>query len=146
MRDAMTVAVVHSGRALINRLFPALRIHLQHGYGADQAQVVNTINALRPDILLVGMGMPLQERWLVEHLDQLDVGFATQAGSTLDYYAGAQARPPRWMSRIGLFWLYRLLNDPRRLWRRYLVEPWSLLRPTLHHWQRYRDAVRSTHE
>jgi N-acetylglucosaminyldiphosphoundecaprenol N-acetyl-beta-D-mannosaminyltransferase len=139
-------SVVQSGRALVSRMFPALRMHLQHGYGTDPGQVVNTINAVRPDILLVGMGMPLQERWLLEHLDQLDIGFATQAGGTLDYYTGAQARPPRWIGRIGLAWSYRLLGNPRRLWRRYLLEPWALLQPTVRHWRRYRHAVRCAHE
>lgn len=138
-------SVVDAGGVMIKRMFPELRIHLHHGYAVDQAQVIDTINAVRPDILLVGMGMPLQERWLVTHLDQLDVGIAAQAGGTLDYYTGAQARPPLWMSRIGLAWLYRLASDPRRLSRRYLLEPWVLLRPTLRHWQQYRRVSRSTH-
>ncbi|MEZ5571303.1 MAG: WecB/TagA/CpsF family glycosyltransferase [Halioglobus sp.] len=139
-------SVVNCGRALIKRRFPDLRIQLQNGYSTDQATIVARINALQPDILLVGMGMPLQERWLIEHLQELDIGFATQAGATLDYYTGAQAKPPRWMSDIGLAWLYRLASDPARLWRRYLLEPWALLRPTLHHWQRYRHTARRARE
>jgi N-acetylglucosaminyldiphosphoundecaprenol N-acetyl-beta-D-mannosaminyltransferase len=86
------------------------------------------------------MGMPRQERWINQHLEQLDVGLVTQAGATLDYYAGAQAMPPPWLSRYGFAWLYRLIHDPRRLWRRYLVEPWGLVRPTLHYWRAYRQA------
>jgi N-acetylglucosaminyldiphosphoundecaprenol N-acetyl-beta-D-mannosaminyltransferase len=139
-------SVVQSGRTLLNQLFPGLRIQLQHGYATEQIQVIDAINALRPDILLVGLGMPQQERWLVEHLDQLDVGFAAQAGGTLDYFTGAQAKPPQWLSRIGLAWLYRLLNDPRRLWRRYLLEPWTLLRPTLRYWHCYRNTQRIAQE
>ncbi len=131
-------SVVTFGRDLIRKMFPELRIQFQHGYSSAEPVLVHTINEFRPDILLVGMGMPLQERWLVEHLHHLDVGFVAQAGSTLDYYTGAQAKPPLWVSRSGFAWLYRLLADPLRLFPRYLMEPWVLLYPTLRQWYRYR--------
>ena len=130
-------SVVDIGRELIQQRFPELRIQLQHGHSPHDPAVVHSINAFRPDILLVGMGMPLQERWILEHINQLDVGVVTQAGGTLDYYTGAQARPPLWLSRSGFAWLYRLLHDPVRLWRRYLLEPCALLYPTLQQWYRY---------
>jgi N-acetylglucosaminyldiphosphoundecaprenol N-acetyl-beta-D-mannosaminyltransferase len=130
-------SVVSRGRKLIHEKLPNLRIQLHHGHGPDLSAVVHSINAFRPDILLVGMGMPLQERWILEYLDDLDVGFVTQAGGTLDYYTGAQAKPPPWLSRIGFAWLYRLLHDPKRLWRRYLLEPCALIYPTLRQWYRY---------
>jgi N-acetylglucosaminyldiphosphoundecaprenol N-acetyl-beta-D-mannosaminyltransferase len=139
-------SVVASGRELIATRFPQLRIQLQHGYDPDSAELVRSINASRPDVLLVGMGMPLQEQWLLQHLDQLDVGFVTQAGATLDYYTGAQARPPLWLSRMGFAWAYRLAHDPARLWRRYLVEPWGLLPATLHQWRRFRRLRRAASE
>jgi len=139
-------SVATAGQMLLRRRFPDLQIQLHHGFSTDQAKLVETINTLKPDLLLVGMGMPLQERWLVEHLGELDVGFAMQAGATLDYYTGAQARPPRWLSRIGVAWLFRLLHDPVRLWRRYLLEPWALLGPTLRQWLRYRQVLRGLHE
>jgi N-acetylglucosaminyldiphosphoundecaprenol N-acetyl-beta-D-mannosaminyltransferase len=135
--------VVVAGRKLIENRFPRLRIQLHHGYSPDSTELVRAINASRPDVLLVGMGMPLQEQWLLQHLDKLDVGVTTQAGATLDYYTGAQARPPLWLSRMGFAWAYRLARDPARLWRRYLVEPWGLLPYTLHHWRRFR-SVRQT--
>ncbi len=130
-------SVVAIGRKVIADRFPNLRIQLHHGHNIDGPAVVRGINTFRPDILLVGMGMPLQERWILENLDQLDVGFITQAGGTLDYYTGTQAKPPVWLSRIGFAWLYRLVHDPMRLWRRYLLEPCVLLYPTLQHWFRY---------
>jgi len=80
------------------------------------------------------MGMPRQEAWLLQHLGSLDVVVATQSGGTLDYFVGAQAKPPLWLSRAGLAWLYRLAHDPVRLWKRYLLEPWGLLVPTLQLW------------
>ena len=87
------------------------------------------------DLLLVGMGMPRQEQWLLAHLADLDVAVATHAGATLDFFAGSQAKPPPWVSNMGLAWLYRLAHDPRRLWRRYLLEPWALVLPTLRLWR-----------
>ena len=123
--------VVELSRSRIAQQYPQLDIHLQHGYFQDSKQMVRDINAQRPDLLLVGMGMPNQEQFLIAHLDQLDIGWATHCGATLDYYTGAQARPPAWISRAGLAWLYRLLYDPVRLWQRYLLEPWQLLTPTL---------------
>jgi N-acetylglucosaminyldiphosphoundecaprenol N-acetyl-beta-D-mannosaminyltransferase len=139
-------SVVDEGRALIARRFPQLRIQLQHGYSPDSTELIRAINAWRPDVLLVGMGMPRQEQWLLEHLDQLDVAFATQAGATLDYYTGAQARPPLWVSRMGFAWAYRLAHDPARLWRRYLVEPWGLLPTTFYQLRRFHRMRRATDE
>lgn len=115
----------------IEDAWPDLRIELHHGYLSDDEAVETIINAFRPDVLLVGMGMPVQERWILDHRASLEVGAILQAGGTLDYYTGLQARPPERLSRLGLAWLYRLLNDPRRLWRRYLVTPWSLVGPAL---------------
>jgi N-acetylglucosaminyldiphosphoundecaprenol N-acetyl-beta-D-mannosaminyltransferase len=128
--------VVDKARARLNRDFPGLDISLYNGYFVDDERLIQTINRLRPDLLLVGMGMPRQEEWLLAHMDDLDVAVATQAGATLDYFAGAQARPPAWLSDAGLAWFYRLVHDPRRLWRRYLLEPWALLLPTLKLWSR----------
>ncbi|MFT6958825.1 MAG: N-acetylglucosaminyldiphosphoundecaprenol N-acetyl-beta-D-mannosaminyltransferase [Halieaceae bacterium] len=136
-------AVSDRSRELIAQQFPTLEIVLNHGYFTDNAAVIAEINELRPDLLLVGMGMPRQECWLLENLELLDIGCATQAGASLDYYADAQAQPPYWISRLGFAWLYRLAKDPVRLWRRYLLEPWHLLPPTLRQWYRHRAAGRA---
>ncbi len=122
---------VERARAWIDDAWPDLPIQLHHGYLRGGEAVETRINAFGPDVLLVGMGMPAQERWILAHRASLEVGAILQAGGTLDYYTGLQARPPARLSRVGLAWLYRLLSDPRRLWRRYLVTPWSLLGPTL---------------
>ena len=127
-------AVIEKARERLSREFPGLNMELHQGYFEDDRQLIEKINTLRPDLLLVGMGMPRQESWLLQHIDQLDVVVAAQAGATLDYFAGAQPKPPGWMSRLGLAWLYRLAHNPQRLWRRYLVEPWSLVLPTLKLW------------
>lgn len=119
-----------------NRLaaeFPGLVVETASGYfdarpgSADSEALLARINAARPDILMVGMGMPRQEHWIHHHIDRLEVGVVHAPGACFDYVAGEVPRPPRWVGRAGLEWLYRLLSEPRRLWRRYLVEPWSVL-------------------
>jgi N-acetylglucosaminyldiphosphoundecaprenol N-acetyl-beta-D-mannosaminyltransferase len=126
--------VVQKARERIAAEYPGLNIHLHHGYLREDSVIADTINEIKPDILLVGMGMPRQEAWLLRYIDTLDVAVATQAGATLDYFVGAQAKPPVWLSNLGSAWLYRLVHDPARLWRRYLVEPWVLIKPTIRYW------------
>ena len=108
--------------------YPGLKIAgVQHGYfdrtldHPENRAVIERINAARPNILLVGMGMPLQERWLCENWDCLNVNIALTGGAVFDYMSGELQRAPRWMTDNGLEWLGRLLIEPQRLWRRYLV-------------------------
>jgi N-acetylglucosaminyldiphosphoundecaprenol N-acetyl-beta-D-mannosaminyltransferase len=113
--------------------YPNLEIAgVHHGYfdhGAGSAAVVEEINAAAPDILLVGLGMPLQERWLMENWQRLDVRVALTGGAVFDYASGRLRRGPRFLRDNGFEWLARLLAEPRRLWRRYLVgNPLFLLR------------------
>ena len=112
--------------------YPELEIAgVRHGYfdRSENEAVVEEINAAAPDILLVGLGMPLQEHWLMENRQRLDVGVALTGGAVFDYVSGRLRRGPRLLTRGGLEWLARLLAEPRRLWRRYLVgNPLFLLR------------------
>lgn len=113
--------------------YPELEIAgVHHGYfdhGAGSAAVVEEVNAAAPDILLVGLGMPLQERWLMENWQRLDVRVALTGGAVFDYASGRLRRGPRFLRDNGFEWLARLLAEPRRLWRRYLVgNPLFLLR------------------
>lgn len=113
---------------------PRLRLATHHGHfdaapGSEENEtVVEEINAFRPHVLLVGMGMPRQEGWILENADRLRVNVVWNLGAFMDYFAGEVPTPPRWMGRLGLEWLHRLLADPRRLWRRYLLEPVFVLR------------------
>lgn len=88
---------------------------------AENEAVIQAINATRPDVLLVGLGMPLQERWLMENWDRLEIGVAFPVGALFDYLTGEFPRAPHWMTDHGLEWLGRLVTEPRRLWRRYLI-------------------------
>ena len=109
-------------------LYPPLRIvGIRHGYfdhsagSAENEEVLQEINAAAPDILLVGLGMPLQERWLEENRHRLEVGVALAGGAVFDYASGRIRRGPRLLTESGFEWLARLLCEPRRLWRRYLL-------------------------
>jgi N-acetylglucosaminyldiphosphoundecaprenol N-acetyl-beta-D-mannosaminyltransferase len=72
-------------------------------------------------VLFVGMGSPAQEYFLAEHLEEIAVPFSLGVGGSFDHVAGHVRRAPPWMQRAGLEWLDRLLREPRRLWRRYLI-------------------------
>lgn len=112
----------------LTKRFPGLRIvGSYHGYfdktadGRENQEVIQKINCARPDILVVGFGMPLQERWLMENWRRLDAHVLLTGGAVFDYVSGSLRRAPRWMTDHGLEWLGRLCVEPRRLWRRYLV-------------------------
>jgi N-acetylglucosaminyldiphosphoundecaprenol N-acetyl-beta-D-mannosaminyltransferase len=95
---------------------------------ALQATILEDINAFQPHILFVGMGMPRQEHWILDHADRISANVILPCGAAMDYIAGAVKAPPRWAGQWGLEWLFRLASEPRHLWRRYLVEPWYVLR------------------
>ena len=124
--------------------WPGAEIAVSHGFfdrtagSAEDAAVIARINAFHPQVLLVGMGMPVQEAWILRNYDALNAAAVLPVGAAFDYEAGAQRAAPRVLGRLGLEWLFRLLSDPRRLFRRYLVEPWSLAGPALRDLARYR--------
>lgn len=81
-----------------------------------------------PTLVLVGLGMPLQERFLQENWNELPPAVFATVGGAIDYVGGQVSLAPRWMGRVGIEWLWRLAHDPRRLAYRYLIEPVLLLR------------------
>lgn len=117
--------------ALLARI-PDLELATHHGFfdhrrdSDENRKVLEEINEYSPDILLVGMGMPRQERWIAECHDALSAQVILPCGACMDYLAGAVPTPPRWLSRAGFEWLARLKAEPRRLWKRYLLESWFL--------------------
>jgi len=130
--------VADTARNRILADFPDVKLATHHGYfdatagSAENAAVVEAVNAFAPQILLVGMGMPRQEVWVLENHPALTTPCASfTVGGAFDYEAGAQKAAPRWMGRLGVEWLFRLVVDPRRLFVRYCVEPWSLVGPAL---------------
>jgi N-acetylglucosaminyldiphosphoundecaprenol N-acetyl-beta-D-mannosaminyltransferase len=85
-------------------------------------QVLERVRAARPDLVLVALGAPKQELWIDRFAGQIAPAVAIAVGGTLDFVAGRVKRAPAWMSRAGLEWLFRLTQEPRRMWRRYLIE------------------------
>jgi N-acetylglucosaminyldiphosphoundecaprenol N-acetyl-beta-D-mannosaminyltransferase len=143
-----TAEIFDRGIALIGRSLPDLQIGGRHGYfdsrpgTADCKAVVNAINKFSPDILLVGMGMPKQEEFIHDVADQLTVPVIMTCGAAMEVLAGVLPRPPRWISDSGLEGPFRLLYSPRRTWRRYLVEPWTVL---FFVWRHYVSTLRQHH-
>jgi N-acetylglucosaminyldiphosphoundecaprenol N-acetyl-beta-D-mannosaminyltransferase len=85
-------------------------------------EVVDEIRAANPDILLVGLGNPKQEKWIGMYRKHLKVPFMIGVGGTMDMITGNLKRAPVWMQRVGLEWLFRMLQEPGRLWRRYTTD------------------------
>ena len=86
---------------------------------AEEAEVVETIDRAAPDILWVGLSTPKQERWMARFRPQLNVPVLIGVGAAFDYNTGRIKRAPRWMQNSGMEWLYRIMQDPKRLWKRY---------------------------
>jgi len=84
--------------------------------------VVRKLNGAKPDVLWVGLGCPKQELWMDEHRHRLRIPVLLGVGAAFDFLAGVKPQAPDWMGRHGLEWLFRLLSEPRRLWRRYLIQ------------------------
>ena len=86
-------------------------------------KIIDAINKSGATVLAIGAGSPKQEKWLVKYKSKLThVKIFLGIGATIDFEAGCKARAPKWMSEVGIEWAYRLLNEPRRLWKRYLIE------------------------
>ncbi len=117
----------HAVEALVERLIarhPRLRIAgYRNGYFEtnESDSVAGAIKRSSADLLFVAMGSPAQERWIDENLEKAGVKFALGVGGSFDHVSGLVPRAPAWMQRAGLEWLHRLVREPRRLWRRYLV-------------------------
>lgn len=123
--------VAQKAAEVLKAEIPGLQIEVHHGYfdmeGKENEHILQIINAFHPHLLLVGMGMPRQEKWVLRNRTRLRANAILTAGACFDYVAGAIPTPPRWMGQVGLEWLYRLISEPRRLWRRYLLEPLALI-------------------
>ena len=87
----------------------------------EDRAAVEQINASGADIVWVGLGAPKQEYWMAEHLGKVNAPVMIGVGAAFDFHAGVKKQAPRWMQRSGLEWLFRLATEPRRLWKRYLI-------------------------
>lgn len=117
-------AVLARAIAAIERDHPGVRVlGSRDGYfdRTDEPALREAINASGADVVIVGMGTPRQELWMARNVGQLRVGAVLCLGGLLDFLGGKNARAPMWMRQAGLEWIYRIVQEPRRMWRRYVV-------------------------
>ncbi len=123
--EAATRLARDMGVNVVGTFAPRIRLD---GGADDTAETVRKIREARPDLLLVAFGAPKQEVWSHRYRTELGPVVTVGIGASLDFLAGRIRRAPRWVSRSGLEWLWRLVREPRRLWRRYLVQDPAFLR------------------
>lgn len=103
----------------------------------EKQKIIDMINCAEPDLLLVGLGTPKQEKWIKQHYRMLTVPICIGVGATFEFLAEIVKRAPIWMQRSGLEWFWRLLMEPKRLWKRYLINDmqfiWLLLKEKSKH-------------
>jgi len=112
---------------VLKRKHPALRVAGTYcppfGFEKDAAKCarsVELVHKARPDILFVGLGSPKQEEWIAKHRDRCGAKLSVGIGISFSFVAGHVKRAPRWLQRLGLEWFHRLIQEPGRLWKRYL--------------------------
>ena len=104
----------------------------------DNAAIIKAINDADPDLLWIGMTAPKQEKWTYAHWDELNIRcHVGTIGAVFDFFAGTAERAPRWWQEHSLEWLYRLIKEPKRMWRRYVLGNPLFL------WNVFREGVRS---
>jgi N-acetylglucosaminyldiphosphoundecaprenol N-acetyl-beta-D-mannosaminyltransferase len=121
-----TDAVAKTAAQRLKTHAPNLRVGYHHGYfnkecnSAGTHEVIDKINEFKPNVLLVALGMPLQEKWLKENSQHINANIFMTGGGALDFFAGKFKVAPVIVSKLYMEWLYRLLQEPKRLWKRYL--------------------------
>lgn len=117
--------VVRKTAEKLKNKFPNLNIKgFYKGYFSkrEEGRIIDKINKYKPDFLIVNMGAPKQEFWLDKNLAHLKVKVGWAIGGTFNYVSGKTPRVPYWLGRLGFEWLFRLSVEPKRLWKRYLIE------------------------
>ena len=116
--------VAESTAANMVKRYPGLNIAgYQHGYFTpeEEDEVLDRINTSGADVLMVAMGAPQQERWIARNRARLNVSILMGVGGLFDFYSGRISRAPVWIREVGLEWVWRLLQEPGRMWRRYVL-------------------------
>lgn len=129
--------VAEQAAATLSERYAGLNIvGTKHGYFSrdEENALVETIEESDPDLVLVAMGAPRQELWIAQMRSRLSVRVWIGVGGAFDVFAGKVRRAPRWVQRIGLEWLYRILQDPRRRLKRALVLPRFAVRVIAERW------------
>ncbi len=131
---ANNVRALHPNLQLVGAYSPPFKALLD----MNHEDILQRVRAARPDILLVAFGCPKQEKWISMQFKQAGVPLSIGVGATIDFLAGSVRRAPLWMQRTGLEWIFRLLQEPRRLFRRYITDLWVFGRAILRQWWQLR--------
>lgn len=130
--------VAEAARQKLLRQFPRMQVVgcYSPSYGfelnvLENELIINMLKEARPDIVLVGVGAPKQEKWIYEHYEHYRAPVSIGVGSTFDFISGTLKRAPTLFQRTGFEWLWRLCQEPSRLWRRYLVEDMKFIKRLL---------------
>jgi len=139
-----TEEVLNAAVGVLVARFPALKVagH-RNGFWDDDQAVVAAIRAARPDYLFLAIPSPRKEFWLSEHLEALGVPFVMGVGGSFDVVAGKVSRAPRLLQRLGLEWTWRVVQEPRRMWKRYLVGNTAFVRMMLRERRGLRGVART---
>jgi N-acetylglucosaminyldiphosphoundecaprenol N-acetyl-beta-D-mannosaminyltransferase len=111
------------GLLVVGTISPPFRLLSE----SEEEQVRTTVNSAHPDILWVGLGGPKQDTWMYEHREVLDVSVMHGVGAAFDFITGRVPQAPRWVMNCGFEWLFRLMMEPRRLWKRYTIINFKLI-------------------
>ncbi len=114
--------VVRDASRAIERRFGQEVVGVCSGYDIDDKVVCARIRAAQPDVVLVALGNPLQERWILDHAKDMPPALYVGVGALFDFLAQRAPRAPIWMRRLRLEWLFRLCQEPGRLWKRYTID------------------------
>lgn len=131
-KEQKKIFFLGNSREVINNLHPILRekhpslnYKAHHGFfakkGPENQAVIQKINRFQPDILFVGFGMPLQEYWIEDNFNSIHTNLFLPEGACLDFYTDSVYRGPEFLTDNGLEWVARLVTEPKRLWKRYLI-------------------------
>lgn len=129
---------------LFSRNFPNLRLSLHSpplGFdheGSSGKTAANWVNAIAPDLVFVCLGFPRQELWAFQERPTLNTSLIFGVGASMEFALGLASRAPYWMQRCGMEWVWRLLSNPRKLWRRYLVRGPRFLKIIWQEWLKHR--------
>jgi N-acetylglucosaminyldiphosphoundecaprenol N-acetyl-beta-D-mannosaminyltransferase len=110
---------------ILPKRFPTLKFIAEHGFfqkeGIENDNIIEKINSFKPGILFIGFGMPVQEYWIMNNFDRINSNVFLPLGACLDFYTGHTYRGPGFLTNYGFEWVSRLITQPKKLWRRYLV-------------------------
>ncbi len=121
--------VAERAKAVIHATWPVVKVvgTLSPDFGFDKKSAISkaicrTVNESGADLLVLGLGAPKQELWITQYAAEISVKVALCVGATIDFIAGEKSRAPVWMQKVGLEWLHRMLSEPRRLAKRYIID------------------------